>query len=124
MREGSVVQVTCDKGYSDGAYNGGPPTAKCVDKGKGGVYDPPMCSPTGLPMKGFDACTPAKCIAYCPQYPLVEHGLVTRKCNGPCASDPVYLAGEVAEIKCDEGFALSFDSVATATCSGETGQAI
>jgi hypothetical protein len=56
VREGSVVVVTCDKGYEPGPYNGGPSTAKCVDGGNGGVYDPPMCSPKGG-AKGYDGPT-------------------------------------------------------------------
>ena len=69
VREGSVVQVTCRDGYESGPFNGGAPTATCVDAGggKGGVYDPPECSPLGAlspkPRPGYDSCTPAVCIA-------------------------------------------------------------
>jgi len=67
VREGSEVQVTCRAGYTPGPYNGGSPTATCVDGGKGGVYDPPACSPLGAldpkPIIGHSSCTPAVCIA-------------------------------------------------------------
>jgi len=50
------LQVTCSKGYEPGPYNGGVPTAKCVDGGKGGVYDPPVCP---------QACCVCACVCVC-----------------------------------------------------------
>jgi hypothetical protein len=78
VREGSVVQVTCDTGYHLGQYSGGTPTARCVDSGsgKGGVYDPPVCSPPGglnpKPLAGHSTCSPAQCIETPGLVPVVD----------------------------------------------------
>jgi hypothetical protein len=70
-----VIQVKCNAGTTPGPYNGGSPTARCVDSstGTGGVYDPPVCQPEGglnpKPYVGYTACTPARCIAPPPPPP-------------------------------------------------------
>jgi hypothetical protein len=100
------VTLGCDKGY----------------KPVGNRYV--MCKTDSTYLFEHGACVPT-----CPLYPQVEHGTVSRKCNkaysgktGACA-DTEYLAGDMAVVQCDQsqGFVLSFESFATATC-GEGGE--
>jgi len=103
VREGSKIQVTCDQGFNPGLYNGGHPTATCVDDGKGGggVYDPPECTPLGAlspkPWIGYDACTPARCLA-----PIVPDPTPSPPEPTPPPPDPDMVGDWGLNIRCSD----------------------